>query len=399
MAVHGHERQRARSWPERLPLTIDLGSRIERISDLKSSSQLIRNPLDPKSEIVVADPAFSKSTGATLLPSAAARGDGRDARRPRLAAWCCRPAAASRCASRRRRCVGDGLARRRLAADLADEGPGRHARRQRRAGGLLQQLAAVGRRRPTVARGVREGRYRLLYVAPERLVGEGGDGFLDAARVAAGQLRRRRRGALHQPVGPRLPARVPPARRGCASCCPASACTPTPPPRPRACGATSSRSSACAIRSSWSARSIGRTWSTACCARSHAEAADPRRRSSATAARPASSTARRARRSTRSRQWLSDTGVRARAVSRRPVGRRAAAATRTRSSNEARRRRRGDGRVRHGHRSLGRALRRPRRRAAVARALPAGVGPRRPRRPRGRVRADLLGRRLPEVAA
>ncbi|MDP1569843.1 MAG: DNA helicase RecQ [Vicinamibacterales bacterium] len=29
-----------------------------------------------------------------------------------------------------------------------------------------------------VARGVREGRYRLLYVAPERLVGEGSDGFL-----------------------------------------------------------------------------------------------------------------------------------------------------------------------------------------------------------------------------
>ena len=30
-----------------------------------------------------------------------------------------------------------------------------------------------------VARGVREGRYRLLYVAPERLVGDGGDGFLN----------------------------------------------------------------------------------------------------------------------------------------------------------------------------------------------------------------------------
>jgi ATP-dependent DNA helicase RecQ len=29
-----------------------------------------------------------------------------------------------------------------------------------------------------VARGVREGKYRLLYVAPERLVGDGGDGFL-----------------------------------------------------------------------------------------------------------------------------------------------------------------------------------------------------------------------------
>src|SRR5688500_20170677 len=28
-----------------------------------------------------------------------------------------------------------------------------------------------------VDRGVREGKYRLLYVAPERLVGDGGDGF------------------------------------------------------------------------------------------------------------------------------------------------------------------------------------------------------------------------------
>src|ERR671912_2899267 len=28
-----------------------------------------------------------------------------------------------------------------------------------------------------VARGVRDGKYRLLYVAPERLVGDGGDGF------------------------------------------------------------------------------------------------------------------------------------------------------------------------------------------------------------------------------
>ena len=36
VAVHGHERQRSGSWPERLPLD-DLGSRIERISDLQSA--------------------------------------------------------------------------------------------------------------------------------------------------------------------------------------------------------------------------------------------------------------------------------------------------------------------------------------------------------------------------
>ncbi len=33
-------------------------------------------------------------------------------------------------------------------------------------------------RKSDVSRGVREGKYRLLYVAPERLVGDGGDGFL-----------------------------------------------------------------------------------------------------------------------------------------------------------------------------------------------------------------------------
>ena len=81
------------------------------------------------------------------------------------------------------------------------------------------------------------------------------------------------------------------------------------------------------------------------------------------------------------------------AVSRRPV-RRGAEPAPGAVSRRARRHRRRHGGVRDGHRSLERALRRPRRRAAVARALPAGVGPRRPRRPAGRVRADLLGQRL-----
>src|SRR6185312_7528437 len=71
---------------------------------------------------------------------AAARSDGRRARRPRL----------DRRAAHRRRQVallpgaGGGARRprdRHLAADLADERSGRHARRQRRAGGPLQQLA------------------------------------------------------------------------------------------------------------------------------------------------------------------------------------------------------------------------------------------------------------------
>src|SRR5262245_5114266 len=39
--------------------------------------------------------------------------------------------------------------------------------------------ALPAEQRSEVARGVRDGRYRLLYVAPERLVGDGGDGFLN----------------------------------------------------------------------------------------------------------------------------------------------------------------------------------------------------------------------------
>ncbi|PYR73329.1 MAG: hypothetical protein DMF86_20815 [Acidobacteria bacterium] len=87
---------------------------------------------------------------------------------------------------------------------------------------------------------------------------------------------------------------------------------------------------------------------------------------------------------------------------RRPVPRRArrwgtASASGCLPSGGRGRRRRHRG-VRHGHRSVGRAVRRPRRRTAVARALPAGVGACRTRRPRSGVRADLLRRRHPEVA-
>ena len=64
-----------------------------------------------------------------------------------------------------------------------------------------------------------------------------------------------------------------------------------------------------------------------------------------------------------------------------------------------RRHRRRHGRVRDGYRSVERAVRRARRGAAVAGALSAGVGPRGPGRPAGRVRPDLLGRRLRPLAA
>ena len=95
-------------------------------------------------------------------------------------------------------------------------------------------------------------------------------------------------------------------------------------------------------------------------------------------------------------QWLQDTGWRA-----RPYHAGMATTSGTQPGCVPERRDRPDrrhGGVRDGHRPIGRALRDPRRRAAVARALPAGIRPRRPRRARGRVRADRVGRRLPEVA-
>ena len=58
----------------------------------------------------------------------------------------------------------------------------------------------------SVSAGLREGRYRLLYVSPERLAGEGGEGFLAKLAARGRAVRGHRRGALHQPVGPRLPA-------------------------------------------------------------------------------------------------------------------------------------------------------------------------------------------------
>ena len=109
--------------------------------------------------------------GLHVVPSAAARGDGRDPRRPRLA---------RRAADRRRQVAllpgagarSPGPRRRRLAADLADEGSGRHARRQRRARRVLQQLAVGGRDGASVlarpARGALSAALRLARAAGRR---------------------------------------------------------------------------------------------------------------------------------------------------------------------------------------------------------------------------------------
>ncbi len=68
-----------------------------------------------------------------------------------------------------------------------------------------------------VIAGLRQGRYRLLYVSPERLVGDGSESFLNILASCRRRLRRRGRSPLHQPVGPRFQARVPAARQAAAA--------------------------------------------------------------------------------------------------------------------------------------------------------------------------------------
>jgi ATP-dependent DNA helicase RecQ len=90
-----------------------------------------------------------------------------------------------------------------------------YARRQRRRGGLLQQLDAVGAEERS-ARGVRDGNYRLLYVAPERLVGRRRRRVPQPAVVAADQLHRRRTKRIASASGGTTSVRSIASSRGCA---------------------------------------------------------------------------------------------------------------------------------------------------------------------------------------
>ena len=98
-----------------------------------------------------------------------------------------------------------------LAAHLADEGSGRGAHGRGRPGGVYQQLALAARQLRDVYRRAYSGEYRLLYVAPERL---GRAGF--SCNAGADDLHpahRRRRGALHLPVGAGFPSELSGDRR------------------------------------------------------------------------------------------------------------------------------------------------------------------------------------------
>ena len=248
--------------------------------------------------------------------------------------------------------------------------------------------------RDEVLASVREDRCRLLYVSPERLVGEGGPSLRRLLQQCEREIRRDRRSALHQPVGPRFPSGVPAARPAARRFPGVSlhAFTAT------ATGAGPRATSCRELRLQRSAR-----------ARRIVRSAEPRV-SRAPPRQPAHASCiddpRSARRRRRHHLLLVAAGSRG-------AGRVAAAARGTAPlpyhaglADDVRSRHQetfldervdivvATGRVRDGDRPVERAVRRARRRAAIAGALSAGVGPRGTRRAAGGVRPDLLGRRL-----
>ena len=314
----------------------------------------------------------------------------------------CRPAAASRCASSCRRswtpAVPSGAAPLALVispliALMKDQVDGLVA--QGVAAACLHSGQTSAERQAALDQ-VRSGACRLLYVAPERAVGDGERRLRRARRPAGASLRRHRRGALHQPVGPRLPAGVSPAPRAARPLRRASRSTRSRPRRRREYGPTSCRSSALRQpvelvgpfdRPNLVYRVVPR--------------ADGRKQiQQVLVAAPE-----------RGRHHLlplaagsrGDGGVapgrgRARAALPRRSRRRGAPPEPGRLPQRRRRRHGGDRRVRHGHRPIERAVRDSRRRAAFARALPAGGRTRRTRRAAVRVRADQLAGRLRALA-
>ena len=153
-----------------------------------------------------------------------------------------------------------GLAVVRLAAHLADEGPGRRAGRLRRSGRLRQQHALVRGKAPRRRRDPGRAAEAALPVA--RTADDGADARIPQGGPAV--FLRRRRGALHQRMGARFPSRIPDAaaaegkvsRRRHSRLHGDRDAPRARRHRPRA--------AAEATRRCWSARSTGRTSSIAC---------------------------------------------------------------------------------------------------------------------------------------
>ncbi len=298
-----------------------------------------------------------------------------------------------------RRRAAAGLVARRLAADRAAGRPGRVASRttRRRPAGARSSTrasASAPSRRP--GRCSTTASLGYLFVAPERFAD---DAVVEPARGARRSgAARRRRGALRLELGPRLPARLPAARRGRRAAA---------PPRRRP------RSAARPHRDRVPAGSGGdpRAPADARRPRAHPRVRPAEHRTSRVRARvggttrspPCSTTSPSCPQpgllyvaTRRATERFADRAPRARHRRRRlprRAAREAAAGAVGGLPRRRGRRRRRDERVRHGHRQGRRAVRRARRDPGVARRVLPGGRPRRPRRAAGRREAALPARR------
>ena len=226
-----------------------------------------------------------------------------------------------------------------------------------------------------VIAGLRQGRYRLLYVSPERLVGDGSESFLEDPRILPASASSPWTKPTASASGATTSGRSTGSSAGCGSCCRGSVFTPTRRQRPPAsAGHRRPARPERPARVRRIVRSPEPRLSRA--AKGHAEEAADR------GARPPPPRSRHrllhvAARNRGARRVADRERRHRAAVSRRPVGRRAQPQP-GRVPERARRRHRRHRRLRHGHRPVRRAIRRPCGRAAIARALPAGVGTRGP---------------------
>ena len=263
---------------------------------------------------------------------------------------------------------------RRVPADLADEGPGRHARRQRRRRGLLQQLAGSRSESVRACPACATAGSGCCTCRPERLLAERGEGFLNllstcqVSFVAIDEAHCISQwGHDFRPEYRQL-GRLRTLLPGISL----HAYTATATARVR-------RDIAAQLGLSDPVELVGSFDRPNLVYRVLARA--NLKRQLARRARPASRAGRDhllhvAARGRRARRVAARDGHPRAPVPRR-AGRRRAQPEPGRVPRGGRRHHRRDGRVRDGDRSIRRPLRRARRRAAVARALPAGVRPRR----------------------